>query len=192
MIAIHYVVSRLLGHVTRSSTRDNPRPFLDVVQSIRGPFAIIYFDAQQQLLWFCRDVLGRRSLLWNHADGAESFPSSLYLTSVWSTAAAEGSSGEQMFYEVPAGNVYCLDIGQFLQCNTQALMAYSWESPDADLGATSLTRPFARLNFQQAIDMQERLVNDRFKPYMDDAVERFQHQLDTAVRMRVGHLPQFW
>lgn len=33
--------------------------------SVHGPYAIIYYDFEQQVLWVGRDPIGRISLLWN-------------------------------------------------------------------------------------------------------------------------------
>lgn len=37
---------------------------VDVIRSIRGPYAFVFFDAVRENVYFARDCLGRRSLLW--------------------------------------------------------------------------------------------------------------------------------
>lgn len=40
------------------------RGLKDAFESIAGPYALVYFDATAGRVWFGRDVLGRRSLLY--------------------------------------------------------------------------------------------------------------------------------
>lgn len=36
-----------------------------LMTSVHGPYSIIYYDCEQQVLWVGRDPIGRISLLWN-------------------------------------------------------------------------------------------------------------------------------
>lgn len=36
-----------------------------LMTSVQGPYSIIYYDYEQQILWVGRDPIGRVSLLWN-------------------------------------------------------------------------------------------------------------------------------
>lgn len=36
-----------------------------LMTSVHGPYSIIYYDYEQQVLWIGRDPIGRISLLWN-------------------------------------------------------------------------------------------------------------------------------
>ncbi|XP_033098491.1 asparagine synthetase domain-containing protein 1-like, partial [Anneissia japonica] len=66
---------------------------------IQGPWSLIYWQATKQCLWFGRDAIGRRSLLWgwekNH----------LMLSSV---ARRPWSDEDTDWSEVPANGMYCL------------------------------------------------------------------------------------
>jgi asparagine synthetase B (glutamine-hydrolysing) len=54
----------LLGEASASGTAlDAKGGILDVLRSIEGPFAFAYFDKPSQTLFFGRDRLGRRSLV---------------------------------------------------------------------------------------------------------------------------------
>jgi len=39
-----------------------------LMTSVHGPYSIIYYDCEQQILWVGRDPIGRISLLWNISD----------------------------------------------------------------------------------------------------------------------------
>lgn len=69
---------------------------LDVLRSIVGPFAFVYFDAASSRLYYGRDRLGRRSLLLNQEEG-------LRLSSI-----AERTS--PAWAEVGADGIYVLDL----------------------------------------------------------------------------------
>ncbi|KAH7116233.1 asparagine synthetase domain-containing protein 1 [Dendryphion nanum] len=66
---------------------------------IRGPFAFIFYDAKNHLLYYGRDCLGRRSLLRKSTPSGE-----IVLSSV-----CDNSSGEE-WAEVEADGIYLLDL----------------------------------------------------------------------------------
>lgn len=69
------------------------------MSQIAGPYAFVFVDASRSSVYFGRDFLGRRSLLYKvDADG------NLLLSSV-----TNGSSGEG-WSEVEADGVYCIDL----------------------------------------------------------------------------------
>lgn len=72
---------------------------LQVIRSISGPFAFVYFDKTHEILYFGRDRLGRRSLLIN-ADDANA---TVQLSSLADTA-------QDMWIEVEADGVYILSL----------------------------------------------------------------------------------
>eukprot|EP00003_Mantamonas_plastica_P006186 TRINITY_DN15014_c0_g1_i1.p1 TRINITY_DN15014_c0_g1~~TRINITY_DN15014_c0_g1_i1.p1 ORF type:complete len:378 (+),score=89.43 TRINITY_DN15014_c0_g1_i1:37-1134(+) len=47
---------------------DSKEGVISVLAALRGPFAFVYWQHDTQTLWFGRDVLGRRSLLWKLLD----------------------------------------------------------------------------------------------------------------------------
>jgi asparagine synthetase B (glutamine-hydrolysing) len=85
---------------------------IDVLSSIRGPYALVFYDARNQRIYYGRDCLGRRSLLRKSTtDG------SLVLSSVCDNASGEAWS------EVEADGINVVNF-QF-QARTSALFAGS-------------------------------------------------------------------
>lgn len=77
---------------------------------VAGPYAFVFVDVVHRLVFFGRDLLGRRSLLTtvdNSGDLVISSVPDLSLTSTWA--------------EVEAGGVYCLDPGGSMAIDTQNL-----------------------------------------------------------------------
>jgi asparagine synthetase B (glutamine-hydrolysing) len=77
---------------------------LDVLRSISGPFAFVFFDECQKLLYFGRDRLGRRSLLL-HVDNA---------TGTFQVSSTAGSM-EEGWVEVEADGIYVMSLSQSLE-----------------------------------------------------------------------------
>lgn len=65
--------------------------------SVHGPYAIIYYDCKQQILWVGRDPIGRISLLWKVSDDK------LIITSV-------GHKDIDGLEEVPAIGLFKFDL----------------------------------------------------------------------------------
>jgi asparagine synthetase B (glutamine-hydrolysing) len=79
-----------------------------LMTSVHGPYSIIYYDYEQQVLWVGRDPIGRISLLWNI--GADK----LIITSVGHKSIAD-------LEEVPAIGLFRFDInsckfGKYYYC----------------------------------------------------------------------------
>ncbi|KAI1456857.1 asparagine synthase-domain-containing protein [Annulohypoxylon moriforme] len=73
---------------------------LNVLRNIDGPFAFLFYDAQINRLYFGRDRLGRRSLLFNQPEDGNSFS--------FSSVADVPAAG---WVEVNADGIYSLDLG---------------------------------------------------------------------------------
>ncbi|CAL1289271.1 unnamed protein product, partial [Larinioides sclopetarius] len=86
---------------------------LSTIESIKGPFAFAFYQSNG-LLWFGRDVFGRRSLLWR-VDSA-----GLYLCSV--------SDASNEWKEVSARGIYCLDLKQTSLEKSFIIYLYPWSS----------------------------------------------------------------
>lgn len=92
------VFSKLLKACS-GSAEISARAIIAVLSSIRGPFALVFYDGVHQRLYYGRDCLGRRSLLSKYtSDG------SLLLSSVSSTIAGESWS------EVEANGIYFINL----------------------------------------------------------------------------------
>lgn len=84
---------------TSVSAAGNVEAILDVLLSIQGPFAFVYFDKPARRLYYGRDRLGRRSLLIR--------PSPDNLSLVLSSIADTSDPG---WVEVDAHGIYVLDL----------------------------------------------------------------------------------
>lgn len=73
---------------------------LDVLRSIAGPFAFVFFDKSHDLIFFGRDCLGRRSLLHKSDDITQ--------TLQFSSLSVAPHVG---WFEVEADGIYILDLG---------------------------------------------------------------------------------
>ncbi|MCJ1349818.1 hypothetical protein MMC31_008059 [Peltigera leucophlebia] len=105
VVIMNLLVEAVGSHYTSSMKDKAPdgattEAVLDVMSSISGPFAFLFFDAKSQMIFYGRDPLGRRSLLHNIAtDGA------LSLSSIYQHTGTDG------WTEVEAGCIYRFDLG---------------------------------------------------------------------------------
>jgi asparagine synthetase B (glutamine-hydrolysing) len=83
---------------------------LDVLQRIEGPYSIVFWQASTSRIWFARDCLGRRSLLWHKPVSDDD---SFYLSSVSSTP--ETTAANDFWKEVPADGVYCIHVDKLIR-----------------------------------------------------------------------------
>lgn len=72
------------------------------LSSVEGPYAFVFYDALAACLYFGRDFLGRRSLLWQGT-----LEGDLLLSSVTDD---RSSSAYASFAEVDADGIYCIDL----------------------------------------------------------------------------------
>ncbi|XP_076462692.1 asparagine synthetase domain-containing protein 1-like [Babylonia areolata] len=92
---------------------------LTVLQSIHGPWSLIFWQAKEERLWFGRDVFGRRSLLWHLPQNDDVFA----LSSV-PIAPLE-------FAEVPSVGLFCMELSGPCVAASQ----------DVDQGEKTTTQP---------------------------------------------------
>lgn len=97
------------------SCHQSIRDFLAVFGRIQGPWAFIYWQVEKGLLWFGRDILGRRSLLCSISQDSDMC---LNLSSLTSSSA--------MWNEVPADAVYCLDVSRSKVEKCLVIFKYRW------------------------------------------------------------------
>ncbi|GKT54573.1 asparagine synthase [Colletotrichum tofieldiae] len=99
--------------LTAASSRDaNEDTVLNVLRSIEGPFAFVYFDAIASRIYYGRDRLGRRSLLLNQEEG-------LRLSSV-------AESTLPAWAEVEADGIYVLDLTEWSSDSSSSSSPRSW------------------------------------------------------------------
>ncbi|RKP40064.1 asparagine synthase-domain-containing protein [Dimargaris cristalligena] len=102
------------------------RFFLDAIQRVGGPFAFVFYNCRTGDVWFSRDCLGRRSLLWRLPDSDHP---SFWLSSVICTEGEPAPSGQ--WQEVSAHGIYRLDTRQWLsnpEKFSESLTCYRWSS----------------------------------------------------------------
>ncbi|XP_035988526.1 asparagine synthetase domain-containing protein 1 isoform X2 [Fundulus heteroclitus] len=104
---------------------------LAVLAAVRGPWALVYHQRAEDLLWFGRDFFGRRSLLWRSAAGT------LTLTSVAAQASgSDGSDGSDgTWEEVPAAGVFRVDLKEFGRTGSVSLELFPWDGADSPTAA---------------------------------------------------------
>lgn len=107
------------------SSCGGPSEILAVLSTIRGPWALIYYQKAGDYLWFGRDFFGRRSLLWKGDD------ETLTLTSV--AARDVGSDQTLAWREVPAAGVYRIDLNAAAEAGRVTLEVYPWLQQGSDL-----------------------------------------------------------
>ena len=77
---------------------------LRTIKSVKGPFAFMYLNNDDQSLWFGRDCFGRRSLLWSMTAG-DNGCKMMALSSV-----ADQPESEIAWQEVPAKGIFKLNL----------------------------------------------------------------------------------
>jgi len=82
-----------------NSSDESKSAVIRLLSSIRGPYALVFYDASNERIYYGRDCLGRRSLL------SKSMPNgTLLLSSVCDIASGEG------WQEVEADGMYIVDL----------------------------------------------------------------------------------
>lgn len=100
---------------------DSDIELLSLLTSIEGPFAFIYYRASSNKIWFSRDCLGRRSLLWYRSENGPFMLSSV-------------AQADMDWEEVPADGIYCIDLESADKSVNQAcgmqIKLYPWTYSD--------------------------------------------------------------
>ncbi|KAI9489014.1 asparagine synthase-domain-containing protein [Zychaea mexicana] len=166
----------LMQHLTRVDTK-NSTAFLKVISRIEGPFAFVFWQEESKRLWFGRDCLGRRSLLWSRNENSL----------VISSAAQPNDKVE--WQEVPANGIYSVQLGKEDEPETPVLL-YPWLQQEEN---PRLALPFPRLNRGiPALGTETIDSNNELPPpdeTMQTAVRDFTNVLDDAVKRRVADIP---
>ncbi|KAJ0420174.1 asparagine synthase-domain-containing protein [Aspergillus carlsbadensis] len=79
---------------------DSTQRVIEAISKITGPFAFVFYDAVNFKLYFGRDCLGRRSLLWG-LDESGSFKI---------CSLCDGSTSSSYFQEVEADGIYVIEF----------------------------------------------------------------------------------
>ena len=128
------VAFRLLSHVSQSVHSDSPdadeNAVASALASLRGPYAFAFFSPWKRRLYFGRDVLGRRSLLYSFTDSGD-----LLLSSI-------SDAGGAGWKEVEADGIYWIDLDTFAvnkRCDVRGL---PWSEVKQREATTSVGAPF--------------------------------------------------
>ncbi|CAH1243582.1 ASNSD1 [Branchiostoma lanceolatum] len=102
-----------------------------VFQSIKGPWAFIYWQTCSKQLWFGRDYFGRRSLLWRLPDGE---------TDVFALSSVAARPGPQhgQWQEIPAKGIFCISMESWVPGTPLSIKWYPWQH---EIGTTHPSHP---------------------------------------------------
>ncbi|CEP07586.1 hypothetical protein [Parasitella parasitica] len=173
---------------------------LSVLQSIEGPFAFVYYRASVRKIYFGRDCLGRRSLLWLRTEKG-----AFMLSSVGKPKTNQDDSG--VWEEVPANGIYSIDLdGDVLDRQNQSgglpracgisLHLFPWtyvaKKDKLDmLKQGKLSFPFPRLN--ATLPNLEPITDADTEPVIDQSMQKairdFTSVLGESVKRRVADIP---
>ncbi|KAH6883035.1 asparagine synthase-domain-containing protein [Alternaria rosae] len=163
------VFTKLLDACT--GTREaSMRGVIELLSVVRGPYALVFYDASHKRIYYGRDCLGRRSLLQNSTpDGT------LVLSSV-----CDDASGES-WAEVEADGIYVVDL-ELADPTSKSLSVTrvphrrSDQEEDSEL---SFTLPFPAMN--QTVDSSSASQNT-------GAVEQLRASLERSLQLRTQHI----
>ncbi|CAO3607842.1 unnamed protein product [Mucor fragilis] len=176
---------------------------LSALQSIEGPFAFVYYRASFNKVYFGRDCLGRRSLLWLRSETG-----AFMLSSVGKAKTHQDDTDD--WEEVPANGFYCIDLNVESittdnEDNTEQpracgipLQLFPWTYVQSDdtldmLREGKLSFPFSRLNATlpdlEAIEGADADTEPAIDQGMKKAVAEFRSVLGESVKKRVADIP---
>ncbi|KAG9299267.1 hypothetical protein G9A89_013915 [Geosiphon pyriformis] len=179
---------------------------IKTLTKIEGPFAFIYWQSKRRKLWFSRDRLGRRSLLWNLPI---SHSRHFTLTSVGFNNPLKESDLQiksHYFEEVPTDGLFCLNFDDLDPEVTQtgsikkALVHYPWysESRTTLNIQNSMKFPFGKIN-KHLPDPSELPIlpfsNESFTTpdismNMRSAIDRTISELSISIQCRASNIPR--
>ncbi|KAI5853015.1 asparagine synthase-domain-containing protein [Morchella snyderi] len=134
-----------------------------VMEHVEGPWAMVYWDAVAGRLWYGRDALGRRSLLWKNDEEAGLVVASVGDGHGWS--------------EVDADGLRWVLVGG----GETGVVPWIWEE-DGAVGNRYMKMPFPKLS-TSAIDA------DADSPPTSAEIEEFGSILTESVNTRVRDIP---
>ncbi|KAI8942817.1 hypothetical protein NX059_000860 [Plenodomus lindquistii] len=163
------LVFKLLLEACALPAQDSAAAVVAVLSSIRGPYALVFYDAAHKRVYYGRDCLGRRSLLKKvTTDGA------VVLSSV-----CDNASGDA-WTEVEADGMYYIDVG----------------IADTSFKLTSLHVPHRRLDqqntehnsFPLSFPLMNREALQLTPEVQTEAVNGLKNVLQKSLALRVKHV----
>ncbi|KAI9317483.1 asparagine synthase-domain-containing protein [Dichotomocladium elegans] len=176
----------LFDRLNKATDTDVP----EVVSSIEGPFAFVFYQKSENRIWFGRDCLGRRSLLWRRTE------SSIVLCSAaeqW-----EANDERALWEELPAEGIYCIDLfgdenaPAVYRVHNHPVRLHPWTYTANDGKTNSLILPFPKLDRTLPEHKQQHRQPQEIEPVLDNVrkhAKEFCQVLDRAVKFRVADIP---
>lgn len=167
------------GELRESRLNDPVARIANIISNITGPFSFVFYDGVHRRIYFSRDCLGRRSLLYGQDDYGN-----LRICSV-----CDGSPGA-VFEEVETDGLHMIDLSR---------LALSKEAPGGVLGLsyeaevipwsyepvdTLLKNPVAPMN--RTLPSMDPPFLSLFSP----CVQTLEGQLRRSVAIRIRNIPQ--
>ena len=200
--------------ITQSDVSESNRRVFEALSSICGPFAFVFFDNVHKQLFFGRDRLGRRSLLYNNLRNSESIEISSVADTArgpWSEVEADGvyvlscANGEAVegaerpdpsimlpsllpvhkyAWEVKSGS--SRDILQPLPCQKLELSNYVREEASyfPITNSQSLQTPPSLGVFNKSLPLAALSLNGQ-----SSSVKRLRHYLCESLKLRILNIP---
>ncbi|KAJ1652883.1 hypothetical protein IWQ61_006884, partial [Dispira simplex] len=117
---------------TSVANPDQTHPCLKLLGQVEGPFAFVLWDPVRGQLWFARDCLGRRSLLWHRP--TPNSPMLLLTSTAFRPNPTDNpipKTADLVWEEVPADGFYCLNVRDWQKNPSpggfqDALWHYQW------------------------------------------------------------------
>ncbi|KAG9229258.1 asparagine synthase-domain-containing protein [Amylocarpus encephaloides] len=162
-----------------SSAADSISAVLTVLRGISGPFAFVFLDGSHGLLYFGRDRLGRRSLLYN----SELLPGTVALSSC-------ADSANRAWKEVEADGIYQISLrdqdkpiegvngSDMLSTFMAGCQRHLWMVQDSSSPTSSLGK------FNRELPLDSKPLNCR-----SPSVEQLRWLLNESLKLRILNVP---
>ncbi|KAJ3165084.1 Asparagine synthetase domain-containing protein 1 [Geranomyces variabilis] len=174
---------------------------LEVLESLRGPWAVVYWQATERKLYFGRDYLGRRSLLWRKP---KTTADPFLLASVSPVDANNTESDVSGGWEeVPADGIYCLqfthipyqDQHPYVTDLCSTMIRYPWTRephsppPHAPYGPIKSANPIGADLADVNKESLDALPDSGSIPGMQHPLLKLETALAEAIRLRIETIP---
>ncbi|KAF9919956.1 hypothetical protein FBU30_010344 [Linnemannia zychae] len=197
------VLMSLLESISNSdhSIHEHRQNFLDLMAKIEGPYAFVYYHEPSQTVYFGRDCLGRRSLLWHMSKQENAIIELPFILT--STGYSSFRNELLSLDEVPADGIYSLSLAPD---HPRIINKHPWIPAQSSgiNGNGAMILPFGRVNDTVPKDMElaepfpEGLKFDAAHPDMvppitkdmKEAITGMINVLGDSVKRRVQDIPR--
>ncbi|KAK4226727.1 hypothetical protein QBC38DRAFT_528192, partial [Podospora fimiseda] len=150
---------------------------LDVLRGVEGPFAFVYFDAEENRIYYGRDRLGRRSLMMRRDEGTGEM--------VFCSVAEDGGEWK----EVEADGIYAVGFGEGEELER---MKYEWVDEEGSEDFVSIMSPFSFTVVVSSIGRFNKALPEGKTELTaaSPSVFMLKQQLVESLKLRVLNIPQ--